>query len=68
MAGDRVRTTITLPAELDKRLRESVPQRKRSEFIAEAVVHDADGNEVGRGSGIFVRSRFPLKNARGYSV
>ncbi|MEO2003977.1 MAG: hypothetical protein ABGY41_07735 [Candidatus Poribacteria bacterium] len=37
MAGDRVRTTITLPAELDKRLRESVPQRKRSEFIAEAV-------------------------------
>ncbi|MBT3267747.1 hypothetical protein HN371_11365 [Candidatus Poribacteria bacterium] len=37
MAEGKVRTTITLPARLDKLLRESVPPRKRSEFIAKAV-------------------------------
>lgn len=37
MAEERVRTTITLPADLDARLRESVPQRKRSAFIAAAL-------------------------------
>jgi hypothetical protein len=37
MAEEKVRTTITLPVQLDKQLRESVPPRKRSEFIAEAV-------------------------------
>ncbi len=37
MAEERVRTTITLPADLARRLKESVPQRKRSEFMAEAV-------------------------------
>lgn len=37
MAEEKVRTTITLPVELDRQLRESVPLRKRSAFIAEAV-------------------------------
>ncbi len=37
MAEERVRTTITLPADLARRLKESVPQRKRSALIAEAV-------------------------------
>jgi len=45
-----------------------VVNRNKSQFIAESVVHDAEGNEVGRGSGIFVRSRVPLGNACGYSV
>jgi len=44
-----------------------VVHRSRSQFIAEAVVEDAEGNEVGRGNGIFVRSRIPLAEAQGYS-
>lgn len=38
------------------------------ERIAEAVVYDDRGREVGRGNGIFVRSRIPLQDARGYGV
>ena len=33
----KVRTTIVLPEETAARLRASVPERKRSEFIAEAI-------------------------------
>ena len=43
-----------------------VVNRNKSQFIAEAVVYDAEGNEVGRGNGIFVRSRVRLKSAHGY--
>lgn len=35
----KVRTTVVLPAETAARLRECVPARKRSEFVAEAVDH-----------------------------
>ena len=44
-----------------------VVNRNKSQFIAEAVVSDAEGNEVGRGSGVFVRSKLPLIDARGYA-
>ncbi len=43
-----------------------VVHRTRSQFIAEAIVYDEKGNEAGRGSGIFVRSRIPLTDASGY--
>ena len=45
-----------------------VVNRNKSQFIAEAIVYDSDGNEVGRGSGIFVRGKFPLREARGYTA
>ena len=44
-----------------------VVNRNKSQFIAEAVVHDSKGNEIGRGSGVFVRSRLPLAEAMGYA-
>ena len=43
-----------------------VVNRNKSQFIAEAVVHDSDGNEIGRGSGVFVRSKLLLSEIRGY--
>ena len=43
-----------------------VVNHNKSQFIAEAVVHDSDGNEIGRGSGVFVRSKLLLDGIRGY--
>jgi uncharacterized protein (TIGR00369 family) len=43
-----------------------VVSRNKSQFIADAVVCDSEGNEIGRGSGVFVRSKLPLSQARGY--
>ena len=43
-----------------------VVNRNRSQWIAEAVVYDSEEREIGRGNGIFVRSKHPLKNALGY--
>lgn len=45
-----------------------VVNRNKSQFIAEAIVYDSASNEVGRGSGIFVRSKLPLIDAQGYAV
>ncbi|MBB6124092.1 PaaI family thioesterase [Sphingobium subterraneum] len=39
---------------------------KRRVFIAESVLIDADGEEVGRGTGTFMRSKFPLSSLPGY--
>ena len=44
-----------------------VVNQNKSQLIAEAVVYDAQGNEVGRGSGIFVRGRVPLLEVPGYT-
>lgn len=44
-----------------------VVHRTRSQFIAEAVVYDAEGRAAGRGHGVFVRSKKPLTSALGYS-
>jgi len=45
-----------------------VVNQNKSQLIAEAVVYDAQGNEVGRGSGIFVRGRVPLREVPGYTL
>jgi uncharacterized protein (TIGR00369 family) len=44
-----------------------VVNKNKSQFIAEAVVYDSEGREIGRGNGIFVRSKMPLVDAKGYS-
>ena len=41
--------------------------RNKTQFIGESVLYDSEGNELGRGSGIFVRSKVPLKEMRGYA-
>ena len=43
-----------------------VVNRNKTQFIAESVAYDSEGNEIGRGSGVFIRGRFPLKEALGY--
>jgi uncharacterized protein (TIGR00369 family) len=45
-----------------------VVNRNRTQFIAESVVYDSEGNEIGRGNGIFVRSKLPLRKAAGYAA
>ena len=45
-----------------------VVNRNKSQLIAEAVVYDSKGGEIGRGSGIFVRSNLPLSGAKGYAA
>jgi len=44
-----------------------VAQTKR-QFIAESIAYDGSENEIGRGSGVFVRGRMRLIEARGYTV
>jgi len=43
-----------------------VVNKNRSQWIAEAVVYDEEGRELGRGNGIFVRSKIQLNDTRGY--
>lgn len=44
-----------------------VVNKNNTQFIAEAVLFDSQGNEVGRGNGIFVRSKLALSSTRGYA-
>lgn len=41
---------------------------KRRVYVAEASLIDADGEEVGRGTGTFMRSQFPLSSLPGYGT
>ena len=41
---------------------------KRRVFIAEAHLVDEDGEEIGRGTGTFMRSRIPLSGLPGYQL
>jgi len=60
-------TYITRPVSSGKmRALGKVVNKNNSQFIAEAVVFDAEGREIGRGNGIFVRGKFPLAKAAGY--
>ncbi len=43
-----------------------VVNMNKSQFIAEAIVYDAEDREIGRGNGIFVRGKFPLIDSAGY--
>lgn len=38
----------------------------KSQFIAEAIVYDGNDHEIGRGNGIFVRSKQLLREVPGY--
>ena len=41
---------------------------KRSVFVAEARLIDAEGDEIGRGTGTFMRSRIALSSLSGYTA
>lgn len=41
---------------------------KRRVFVAEARLVDAEGDEIGRGTGTFMRSRIPLSGLPGYQA
>jgi uncharacterized protein (TIGR00369 family) len=43
-----------------------VVNKNRSQIIAEAVVYNAKGKEIGRGNGLFVRSKNRLIDIPGY--
>jgi uncharacterized protein (TIGR00369 family) len=45
----------------------SVVNQNKQQFIAEAVLYDSDDRELGRGNGIFVRSKNLLHDAKGYA-
>jgi len=45
-----------------------VVNQNRSQFIAESVVYNAKDQEIGRGSGIFVRSKMNLDEVPGYKM
>ena len=45
-----------------------VVTKNKSQYIAESVVYDSNNKEIGRGNGIFVRSKMPLVDAMGYSA
>lgn len=45
-----------------------VVNMNRTQFIVESVAYDQEGREIARGSGIFVRGKFPLKDAMGYGL
>jgi uncharacterized protein (TIGR00369 family) len=45
-----------------------VVDRTRSQFLAESTVHDGEGKEIGRGSGVFVRGKLRLGEVAGYRV
>lgn len=62
-------TYLTRPVSAGKlRSLGKVVNKNKTQFIAEAVLYDADNNEVGRGSGIFVRSNIRLCEDVGYSL
>lgn len=44
----------------------SVATRTGRQFIAESVIYDSHGQEVGRGNGIFVKGKHPLTEVESY--
>ena len=62
-------TYITRPVSQGKlRAVGKVVNKNNTQFIAESVVYDSNDNEVGRGNGVFVRSKLPLSQAKGYEA
>ena len=43
-----------------------VVNQNKTQFIAESIACDSAGKEIGRGNGIFVRSKIPLAGIPGY--
>jgi len=61
-------TYITRPVASGKmRAIGKVVNQNKTQFIAESVVYDSEGKEIGRGNGVFVRGKFPLVEAAGYA-
>ncbi|WP_417345161.1 PaaI family thioesterase [Ferrimonas sp.] len=61
-------TYLTRPVANGKmRAEGKIVNRNRTQFIAESVVYDDEGREIGRGNGIFVRGKSPLAEAKGYA-
>ncbi len=46
----------------------SVAHTNRSQILAEAVVYDGEGRGIGRGNGLFVRSKRLLRETPGYKL
>ena len=44
----------------------TVANQNNSQFIAEAIVYNSEGKEIGRGNGMFLRSKIPLIQVPGY--
>lgn len=44
-----------------------VVNSNKSQFIAESVVYDEQGREIGRGNGVFMRGKMRLVDALGYA-
>lgn len=44
-----------------------VVNQNNSQWISESILYDEAGREIGRGNGVFVRSKIPLDQAKGYS-
>lgn len=45
----------------------TVATRTGRQFIAESVIYDSDGQEAGRGNGIFIKGKVPLSNVASYN-
>lgn len=61
-------TYLTKPIGVGKLTAEGkVVSRNKSQWIAEAVLFNEKGQEVGRGNGIFVKAGMKLQDAAGYS-
>lgn len=48
--------------------RAKVVSRSGRQFVVDATVSLANGDEVGRGNGVFVKGKFPLIEAAGYGT
>ena len=62
-------TYLTRPiAEGSMRSVGKVVNRSKSQIIAESVIYNGEGKELGRGSGVFVKGRVRLVDALGYDL
>lgn len=60
-------TYITRPISTGKMVaRGNVVNKNRSQWIVESIVYDSEDREIGRGNGIFVRSKNVLLEVPGY--
>lgn len=41
--------------------------QNKSQFIAESVIYDSEGREIGRGTGTFMKSKMELADIPGYA-
>jgi uncharacterized protein (TIGR00369 family) len=44
-----------------------VVNKTRTQFIAESIAYDSEGRAIGRGNGLFVRSKIRLADTPGYA-